>query len=189
MRVALLVPGDSIATSWSNTLGAQFDAVVAVNWCAHHFTCDWAVGMDHLIMSPILEGTVLRPSRGVVTRRAYAPGALRARLQHIDALPYLGKFEGRTFSRAAQRERCGYTMPNALWWCGKLGATHLEVFGFDMSGSDGFKAQKRGSHNLGRWAREAAWLRGYWLPGTIVHGLIKPERLAYIEGKRTDWPG
>ena len=40
-----------------------------------------------------------------------------------------------------------------------------------------------------RWREEAICLRALWNDHVVaVHGAISPERLAFIERKRDDWP-
>lgn len=183
-RIALLFGGPSLLQDWPGPEG--FDEIVAVNGAAWLVSCDYAVGVDHAIVNPILDGTKPRPRVAMVT---YESMYRRHR----------GKLIGRNgvafveIPRVSGTNVKSYTAPRALLFalrrCGPRGM--VSIFGMDFSGEPVDVAGVPGTHNGQRWRQEAEVLRLVWDLERIVavQGKIDPGRLAYIQGRVAQWPG
>lgn len=191
MRVALLVPGPSLPEVWNDARFDEYGCVVAVNGAAQKFRCHWAVGMDGKMMGPLIERQCAHaPLRGFVTKKALGVSARFRGFEHVEPAPYYGRNMpgGLAIPRTHSPDRCGYSAVNALWWANEQAAGEPpDVYGFDFAVlKDDFDGTK-GDHSRARWRIEAAWLRGWWKPGTRVFGRAKLELLHYLEGRRKDW--
>lgn len=191
MRVALLVPGPSLPSFWSEEKFAEYEEVVAVNGAAHRFRCHWAAGNDGKMMASVIDGkTPHRPLRGFVTKRSLCTSAKARGFEAVEPDPYFGRNmpPGLAIPRTHSPDRCGYSMVNALWFANRLaGSDVLDVYGFDFAVmADDFDGTK-GDHSKLRFRIEAAWLRGWWKPGTRVFGQAKADLLAYLERTRHSW--
>lgn len=185
-RIALLFGGHSLARSWHNDLHRDYAFIVAVNGAALVNHCHWAVAVDKPLVYALISGEdengrpVLKPRRGLVTYETYSAKAN----QHHARLVEIPRIKGANVK--------SYTAPRALLWALKLAGENgtVEIFGMDYTQTAGDVAGVSGDRSADRWQKEANVFRLIWDARriTVVHGLISPERLAFIRGERQDWP-
>lgn len=188
--VALLCPGPSLPEFWKEEKFEQYDLVVAVNGVARMFRCHWTCGTDKLIAELIDGKTGLRPACGFVTNKRNGAAALANGFAVVNPDPYYGVNmpRGLAIPRENCPDRCGYTMPNALWFAlREAQGGQVDVYGMDFAVNRDDCDGTKGAHTAVRFRIEAAWLRGWWKPSIRVFSTAKPGLLAYLRRERSDW--
>src|SRR5690606_14755500 len=137
------------------------------------------VMVDRKVVEGLLREKSRHPRRGIVTYAAYRNAARQAGVAWHE-IPRLG--------RQVKSYTMGRAVKVALSRAGEAGK--VEIFGCDFSSQTNDVAGLKGCHDNNRWRQESDVLRLAWAQQIIaVHGLISPERLAYIKRERADWPG
>lgn len=185
-RVALLCGGLSLPEHWNAEVAKGYDLVVAVNGACFRFACDYAVIVDSPVVRRLLKAREHHPRVALVTyARAYGREARQAGVQLRMAENIPANPDG--------SPRKSYSMPRALMFalklCGPGGV--VDVFGCDMSDGGHDVAGLNGDHGPIRWKQEADCLRLVWDARRVerVFGQLRNDRLEYLRGERTEWPG
>ncbi len=145
MKIAVLCPGPSLASSWGD--GHQhYDCRIAVNRAILLHRCEWWSAGDWTMLQDV-DG---RPTIGICaqddTVRLARGGSL------IPQMRMPQQFVG--WSELPQRNP-GYSMVAALALAVHLGGTQIDVYGDDKQGTQDWDGQSAGK-NRGeqRWAKE-----------------------------------
>lgn len=181
--VALICPGPSLPSFWSEELAKDFELVVAVNVAGHFFSCDYLAAVDRHVMAPFYEKQKDPPRRGFITHRSW--------MQKLDPIfigkefiypqPYHGVDVSDRIEREMKNNRCGYTMPNALHFLrGWAKTQEIHVFGFDCAIDQPDIAKGPGDRRHNRFRQELRWLKEYWHPSILVHSTIDPKILQWL---------
>lgn len=190
--VALICPGPSLPDFWSEDLGREYDAVIAVNVAAHHFSCDYVGGVDRHIMLPIINGEFPAPRRGFLTHKTWINKIKTkpslAMLETVLPGPYHGKDVTKDMERQMKTDRCGYTMPNALHFTRGFAKTQeIHIFGFDAAIDQDDISGGPGDRKWNRWFNELRWLKEYWHKDLQVFSRIDPVLLTWLaDGSKID---
>lgn len=183
VKVALIVPGHSLPTLYTDALGACFDYVVAVNSAAYLYACDYMVATDRKFIDEICAKRRPTPRQAMVTYPAYRERLAKAGIGYREVPLATGK-NGEKLK--------GFNFPRAILFSLMLAGLSggIEIFGCDFSDDVYDAGGEKGEHYRERWLWEAQVLRSTWNNDQIVavHGRIHPERLAFIRSERPDFP-
>lgn len=185
--VALLCPGPSLKRLWNEDLFEEYHEVVAVNSAGHLYRSHWVAGVDRHIILPFIERKLPLPKLGFLTHKSWI-----MQLKKIEGMtfhlcgPYFGDDIRKEMEREMKTNRCGYTMPNALWFCrSRYHDCAIHIYGFDCAIGQPDAGNTTGDRKWLRFDNELKWLKEYWHPDIIVNSDIPPEILKWLsDGNR-----
>jgi hypothetical protein len=100
--------------------------------------------------------------------------------------PYFGDDIRPELEKEMKTNRCGYTMPNALWFCRSRYVTQsIHVYGFDCAIGEPDICNVTGDRKFNRFDTELKWIKEYWHPDIIVNSDIRPEILDWLNDGNT----
>ena len=187
--VALLCPGPSLKRLWSEDLFKEYKEVVAVNTAGHVFRHHWLCGVDRHIYQPFLDGQIPLPLLGFLTHKSWANQINKKFPEMIVHLPgpYFGDDIRPEVEKKMKTNRCGYTMPNALWFCrSRYKTEEIHVYGFDVAIGSPDICNVTGDRKWLRFDRELIWLKEYWHKDILVNSDLSPEILAWLNDGKLD---
>ena len=192
MTTALICPGPSLPDYWCDELGEEYDDVVAVNSAAHVFTCDYIATVDNHIVAPILHEHRHVPLKGFISHQTWLKQfkVLYPNHEMILLGPYHGTDVSPEMEKRMNSDKCGYTMPNALYFCAtRVDYGDIHIFGFDAAMNQPDVVNGPGDRRWLRWYNELRWLKAYWHPAIKVFSTIDPEILVWLaDGNRRSDP-
>lgn len=184
--VALLCPGPSLLRVWKDAFFAEYQVVIAINSAGHKFRNHWTAAVDRHIIAPFLDEKVPLPKIGFLTNNAWGKKLKdKFGVRYINPGPYSGEDIDLRNRHITGSDRCGYTMPNALWFANLTGL-EIHVYGFDCAVGKECIGGFHGDRKPHRWLKELVWLKGYWHQGIIVNSDIRNEVLNWLNDGNRD---
>jgi hypothetical protein len=187
--VALLCPGPSLGILWNEDLFQDYDEVVAVNSAGHIYRHHWICGVDRHIILPFLEEKLELPIRGFLTHKSWIQN-IRKKLPDKECAlpgPYCGDYIRPEMVREMKTNRCGYTMPNAVWFCrDNYPDSNIHVYGFDCAIGAPDIGKTHGDRKWLRFDRELKWLKEYWHEDFLVNSNLPMSILKWLNDGNTE---
>lgn len=176
-EIALITGGETARTTWSDSMFDRYDAVVGVNWAAHHYRTHWLVALDSVVWRIEHISRIIMPDIGLVSYETQ-PEDIRAIMEanELALIPFGDRIVD------SVKGICTFTFPYALRFCLLNWPDYsIDVYGLDMDGRKGLQPGGPPAKPGPRWSNEEPFTRSIFYEHgdriNLVGCKVEPSRL------------